>query len=313
MTLAPEFQRNAVWPPAAKAYLIDTILSDRPMPVFFFHRARSTQTGKQTYSVVDGQQRLRAIFEFLDDRVALTQSKSAKLKNKKFSALPSDLQDKVLDYNLNVEELVGYTDAEIRDIFVRLNKYVVRLSPQELRHAKEQGKFFDFVEDLAKLSFWKEHGVFSKAQAARMRTAEFAAELAVLLVEGPQDKKASIDLYYVEYQKSFSSAAEVRGRLLKYLAWLQAALPNLKRSRFRRPVDLYGLIAAIDELSRRGTKMSWLTPKDGGAKLSQFERDMTKKRSTILAKRYLLSAGRQTDNIGPRTTRIETLKTVLQS
>lgn len=31
LTLAPEFQRNSVWPNAAKAYLIDTILNDRPI------------------------------------------------------------------------------------------------------------------------------------------------------------------------------------------------------------------------------------------------------------------------------------------
>jgi hypothetical protein len=33
LTLAPEFQRNSVWPNAAKAYLIDTILNDRPIPL----------------------------------------------------------------------------------------------------------------------------------------------------------------------------------------------------------------------------------------------------------------------------------------
>ena len=38
LRLRPEFQRNAVWPPAAKAYLIDTILEEKPMPLFFFER-----------------------------------------------------------------------------------------------------------------------------------------------------------------------------------------------------------------------------------------------------------------------------------
>ena len=39
LTLAPEFQRNAIWPRAAKAYLIDTILYDRPIPLLFFARS----------------------------------------------------------------------------------------------------------------------------------------------------------------------------------------------------------------------------------------------------------------------------------
>src|ERR1700693_4284326 len=75
LTLAPEFQRLSVWPRAAKAYLIDTILNDRPMPLFFFQRTMSAQTGRQMFDVIDGQQRLRAIFEFLEDEFGLTESK----------------------------------------------------------------------------------------------------------------------------------------------------------------------------------------------------------------------------------------------
>jgi hypothetical protein len=52
LTLAPEFQRNSVWPTAAKAYLIDTILNDRPIPLLFFQRTTSPQTGRPTYVIV---------------------------------------------------------------------------------------------------------------------------------------------------------------------------------------------------------------------------------------------------------------------
>lgn len=70
LSLATEFQRNAVWPTPAKAYLIDTILNDRPIPLLFFQRTTSAQTGLSNYTVIDGQQRLRAIFDFLDRYVA---------------------------------------------------------------------------------------------------------------------------------------------------------------------------------------------------------------------------------------------------
>src|SRR5438132_3719561 len=69
LQLAPPFQRNAVWPPAAKAYLIDTILHDQPVPLFFLQRTASAQSGRIAYTVIDGQQRLRAIFDFIDGRV----------------------------------------------------------------------------------------------------------------------------------------------------------------------------------------------------------------------------------------------------
>ena len=252
LRLAPEFQRNAVWPRAAKAYLVHTILSERPMPLFFFQRARSAQTGKPTYAVVDGQQRLRAIFEFIDGRYALTESKDRRWKGKRFSELNDALQENFLNYDLTIEELTGYDDDEIRDIFVRMNKYVVKLSPQELRHARDQGRFYDFVEALARLSFWREQRVFTPHQLSRMKAAEFAAELTILLIEGPQDKKSSVDLYYGEYQRRFASATEVQGRLTRYLAWLLLAVPRLKHTRFRKPTDLYSLVGALDKVSRNG-------------------------------------------------------------
>jgi hypothetical protein len=142
LRLAPEFQRNAVWPRAAKAYLIDTILSERPMPLFFFQRARSAQTGKPAYSIVDGQQRLRAIFEFMEDRFSLTESNDRRWKGKRFSELTPEHQDNLVNYDLTIEELTGYSDDDIRNIFVRMNKYVVKLSPQELRHARDHGRVY---------------------------------------------------------------------------------------------------------------------------------------------------------------------------
>lgn len=311
LKLAPEFQRNAVWPRAAKAYLIDTILTDRPMPLFFFQRGRSAQTGKPIYSVVDGQQRIRAVLEFIDNRFSLTESKNKEFKGKRFSDLNSSLQEQILNYDLTVEEISGYSEEEIRDIFVRMNKYVVKLSQQELRHAREQGRFFDFIEELAQLDFWNDEKVFTLHQQKRMRSAEFAAELTVLLIEGPQDKKSSLDLYYGEYQKSFPPASDVRSRLTKYLNWTLEVMPKLKESRFRKPTDLYSLIAAIDRISEGGTRLASLKINQVRESLSRFEKDINSKKSSREALSYLAAASQQTDNIGPRTIRMNILMNVI--
>ena len=56
LELAPEFQRNSIWPPRAKAYLIDTILDDRPIPLFFFQERRSAQpAGRSGESLMDSE------------------------------------------------------------------------------------------------------------------------------------------------------------------------------------------------------------------------------------------------------------------
>src|SRR5437773_9133020 len=88
LALAPEFQRNSIWPRAAKAYLIDSILNDRPIPLLFLRRATSAQIGRPGYAVIDGQQRLRAIFEYIDGRFRLTESdKRAKFYKQKYDDL----------------------------------------------------------------------------------------------------------------------------------------------------------------------------------------------------------------------------------
>lgn len=311
LRLSPEFQRNAVWPRAAKAYLIDTILSERPMPLFFFQRSRSAQTGRPIYSVVDGQQRLRAIMEFTEDRFALTESKNSQWKGKRFSELPQPLRENLLNYDLTIEELTGYNDDDIRDIFVRMNKYVVKLSSQELRHARSHGQFYDFVEGLGRLPFWREQRVFTKHQLNRMKAAEFSAELSILLIEGPQDKKSSVDLYYGQYQRSFPHSSDVHSRLTRYQKWVLAALPQFRSSRYRRPTDFYGLIGALERVSGSGKRLQRIDPKRAGGALRGFEAETRRKQPPRTASAYLVAASRQTDNIAPRNTRIDILATLL--
>lgn len=312
LLLATEFQRNAVWPHAAKAYLLDTILSDRPIPYLYFRRAISAQTGRAVYEVIDGQQRLRALFDFMDGRFGLTESKDKTYRGKHFSDLTQELKAKVLSYDLYVEELTGYSDADVEDMFVRMNRFVVKLSPQEIRNAKFKGKFKDFTEALGKWDFWKAHKVFTALQLRRMRAIEFSAELVILLIEGAQDKKAAVDLYYGEYEKRIPFRQEVEGTLRRYLDWIAAALPSLRTSRYRRPTDLYALIGALDEIATSHRKNALPDPAASGRALLDFEKQTRVEEPKGRAARYVAAASRQTDNLIPRLTRIEALTEVLR-
>lgn len=312
LDLAAEFQRYSVWPRPAKAYLIDTILANRPIPQLFIQRYTSAQTGRPNYRVIDGQQRLRAVFEYLDDRFALGKSSGKRLEKRKFSDLPQSLKDRILDYDFVVDELSGYSDRDVKDLFVRMNKFVVRLSPQELRHAREEGAFYDFVERLGAWDIWREKRIFTPRQMARMRSVEFSAELAILLIEGPQDKKAAIDLYYGEYQREFKDGPIVEKQLTACFDWLQEALPQLDKSRFRKPVDLYSLVGALNSFMNKSGRIT-LDAEEAGRRLLKFEKELNRKRPTERARRYLTAASRQTDNLRPRLTRIEILDEILDS
>lgn len=316
LKLQPEFQRNSVWPKSAKAYLIDTILNERPIPLFFFQRSTSPQSGRPEYAVIDGQQRLRAIFEYLDDQFSLTESKddseAKAFEKKKYSQLPNAMQQRILNYDIVVQELSGYSDDDIRDMFARMNRYVVPLSKQELRHAKQHGKFKEFVERIGRWPFWAKNRVFTKKQVNRMRPAEFSAELAILLSEGPQDKKRAIDLYYVRFQEKFLEGSSIENRLKEYLDWITEALPDLTRHRFRRSSELYSLIGALDRISKTGSRLSKMDAAAAREKLSEFEDKTKKKELRGEAARYVLAASKHTDDLGPRLVRTEILEFLLK-
>ena len=65
LDMAPPYQRNPVWLEKQKSYLIDTILNGLPIPELYM-QTTVTADGVAKYTVVDGQQRIRSVLEFLE-------------------------------------------------------------------------------------------------------------------------------------------------------------------------------------------------------------------------------------------------------
>jgi hypothetical protein len=144
-----------------------------------------------------------------------------------------------------------------------------------------------------------------------MRPVEFAAELVILLAEGPQDKKSSIDLYYRKYREEFPEEEELEERLDSYVRWLRKALPDLGQTRYRKTIDLYALVGALDRISESGESLSQLNARRCGISLKGFESELAEEEHGRDAERYLVAASSQTDNLAPRQTRIDVLERVL--
>ncbi|MPV35659.1 DUF262 domain-containing protein [Georgenia subflava] len=323
LRLAPEFQREGVWPQPAKAYLIDTVLSDRPIPLLFFSKVISSHTNRATYDVVDGQQRLRAIFDYMEDKFPLSRSSDtdSRWRGRRYSKLDDQQRMQFLNYDMAISELKNYNQAEIKDVFLRMNKYVVRLNSAEMRRAKESGVFKDFCASVGRQEWWTDLRIITKQQRARLRSEELAAEFAILLMEGPQDKKESVDIYYVKYADDFPDGDEVKNRLDRYVEWASAHIPDFSTSRWRKPVDLYALLGALDVVTEAGELLETLDGHAAGESATKLERDLAKaaaaqrtdpeiKLEPRLA-RYLTAASSQTDNIQPRKTRTEILVRML--
>jgi hypothetical protein len=210
-----EYQRSdKAWPPAARSYLIDSILNGYPIPKLSLYQKTDLASRKTVKEIVDGQQRSQAIYDFLRDQVQI--SGKSQFAGKRFSGLEPPQQQQYLDYQITADLFVGATPDEIRQMFRRINSYTVPLNPQEKRHAVFQGQFKWFIVDLTEkyADVLKLVGLFGERQLSRMADAALFSELALAIFEGIQSaSETKTDQLYEKYDRAFPMEAETRTRI----------------------------------------------------------------------------------------------------
>ena len=239
LELRPPYQRNPVWLEGQKSYLIDTILHGFPVPELYM-QVVSDETGAETHVVVDGQQRLTALLDFIAGEYALSGLESA-WNDSNFEDLSTEEKTSIFGYNFVVRMLPDMPDEQIRAIFQRLNRNVVALSRQELRHATYWGEFIKSMEELATEGFWRNSGVFTANEVRRMLDVEFISELAIGLMHGPQNKKLSLERWYAVYETDYEGRERTESLFHSTLGEIDRLLPDLSRTRWAKKSDFYTL------------------------------------------------------------------------
>ncbi|GAA3525048.1 hypothetical protein GCM10022234_22460 [Aeromicrobium panaciterrae] len=249
LDIAPSFQRRPVWSHKQKSDLIGTILLGYPVPELYVHEVISGD-GDERHRLVDGQQRIRAVLEYLDGEFELVESDSVPqgYHYKAFEDLDSDAQKTVRSYKFVIRTLKDVDEVVIKDMFKRLNQGVVSLNEQELRHATYDGEFLKLMEQVADLPIWAEFGIFSADDIRRMRDVETVSELAVASLNGPQNKKLSLDKWYQTYEEDFPERASLETTFDTVLTQLRQVLPALKKTRWRKRSDFYTLFCALSRI-----------------------------------------------------------------
>jgi hypothetical protein len=187
LVLNPNFQRGSVWPSHARTYLIDSLLRGYPIPKLLLRTNVDRTTRRTVRDVVDGQQRLRTIFDFVNDKLVLG-SKATGYQGKKYSDLEPEEQDALLSYKLTCEQLINASDEDVLEVFGRINSYAVPVNEPELRNAQFDNEFSSYVKELAKkLSPVWALGVLSERDRVRMIDQSLVAELFGILTEGLTD------------------------------------------------------------------------------------------------------------------------------
>lgn len=210
--LDPPYQRRSVWNQAFKDYFIDTILLSYPAPAIFLYE-EITPEGVASYHVVDGKQRLMAIFEFANNVFPISdRCERTEIRGRDFKDLDDDTKKIFWLYQFSVEYLPTAHESIINDIFDRINRNTVRLTPQELRHAQYGGEFTSAAEDL---SDWMSDQVspnfpnITPRSRKQMKDVEFAAHILLLLEAGPKGySTAQLDQAFSERDSEWDNREE---------------------------------------------------------------------------------------------------------
>ncbi|WP_058187074.1 DUF262 domain-containing protein [Terracidiphilus gabretensis] len=246
LILNPDFQRGDVWSPAAKTFLIDTILRQLPIPKVYLRTRVDVVTKKSIREVVDGQQRLRAIMSFAEDGFALSK-RASEFAGKKYSTLTPEQQESFLGYAIAVDQLLNASTDDVLEVFARLNSYTVTLNAPEKRHGKYQGEFKWAVRNASRAwaSFWEEFDVLSVRERVRMMDDSLTAEMFGVLLEGVKDGgQPKIDTLYNKYDSGFD--AQTVPNFNAVMSKIRDAYgPFLKGTSIMNPAPLLMLFSAV--------------------------------------------------------------------
>ncbi len=145
--LSPSYQRRFRWDEARQSKLIESFLMNVPVPPIFLNEDRYGQ-----YSVIDGKQRLNAVYEFLRGRLKLKGLEIfSDINGKHFDDLPIELQTVIKTRpTLRSIIILRQSDEDVKfEVFQRLNSGGVLTNPQEIRNSTYPGPLNDLILELS--------------------------------------------------------------------------------------------------------------------------------------------------------------------
>ncbi len=154
--LDPEYQRKYRWSEETSSRLIESLILNIPVPLIYLSQDidvdEEAEEDVARYSVIDGQQRLTAIVNFMENRYSLSGMDVLEDLNGSFyKDLPPFLIRRLEERTIKCLRIDSTVDSQVKyDIFERLNSGAVQLESQELRNAVYRGPFNDMIKKLAK-------------------------------------------------------------------------------------------------------------------------------------------------------------------
>lgn len=227
--LQPSYQRGSVWSRDMQQYLLDSILRGYDLPKLYLAKPGEKASQGVTYDVVDGQQRLTAIFAFLDGELELGDTsgkekiRDTDLSGLKYGDLPELFSTIITGFTLSIAHIEDATKDEIRDIFLRLQEGKT-LNPAERRNAIDC-KLGDSIRRLAKHKFFVSK---ISSKDSRFSHCDWIAHVACLVANGgPHDVSSdSLSKFYKASKSGTLNEQSIEAEVKSTLNLMLKAFPD---------------------------------------------------------------------------------------
>lgn len=232
------YQREEVWSKDMAQYLIDTILRKYDIGKIY------VQVREGKYFIIDGQQRLRAIWDFANNEFPLSDKEYSlpELRGKYYKDLPERVREEFRTYNIDLVIVRGFSDEEIRDLFRRINSGIPLNTAEKLNAYPGS-----IVITVRKLS---EHPFFEKItylKPTRYRYLHVSAQLLMLEKNGITDISPKALFTFFEQNEKLDTDSQAYKSVVKTLNYLERAF-NEKMRELRKPswiITLYLLTSHL--------------------------------------------------------------------
>jgi len=198
--LDPDYQRRHRWPIDTSSRLIESLILNIPIPVIFISQDVDVDdeiTDSSRYTVIDGQQRLTAIYDFMKNTLPLEGLETlSELNGAYYKDIPPFLVRRLEERTIKCLRIDSTVDAQVKfDIFERLNTGSIKLESQELRNVTARGAFNDALKKMAQNSIFRkliqvdENNPEGNTKVKKMEDVELVLRFFALRFEGHEKIK----------------------------------------------------------------------------------------------------------------------------
>lgn len=208
LILQPEFQRKFVWTSEHKEEFIDTILNGYPFPeIYIAQKGIDMEIILTSEVIVDGQQRLSTIIEYIDEEEG---SKTFGKKVPKYQTLEIEDRRDFLNYNVVFRDIGDIDSETIREIFRRINLTKFSLEQIEIQQALYDGEFISTGKDILDRIEEDEFPIFSESELSRMADLHYIMLLmSTYINEGYFALDGEVENSIIKFNDHFERSEEV--------------------------------------------------------------------------------------------------------